>query len=573
MNAYLNYILEANIGLIVILVCYQLLLSKETRFQLMRALLLMGIFASLAFPLIHINTSEEPSPLSIGTVIPSYWLPEVVVGDEIAEAPASGAREFWTYASTAYWIGIGVVAIVVLIQLLQLMRIIRGSQTYRLRRLRIAESAEDRSTFSFFNFIFIGNAPQLSCAEKQQIIRHESVHARQWHSFDVLLMNVLSVIFWFNPFLRFYKKIFIQLHEFEADARTVENSDVDKYCSLLARVALKSADLTLANYFHNSLTVKRIEMMRTIKTQMKRWKFVALAAVLPSMFFFVACQDQVEGEISEIARNATHALIAPAFIRERFEQLKKQNPEKNYALLELSETGSEKLDALQAQYGLPKSVEVFKTVNGKAATQTPLKARAETVNGDLVFEVPDSNDSRPGRTTESANIRSQSSEGSEIIERQAKPRQQFRHDGEQVFVILEFNDQTSKLSEASQQDKIYTVVQEQPQYSGGYDPMMDFIRNNLRYPLSARQQGIEGTVYISFIVEKDGSVTEVHTIRGIQPEADAEAARVVQLFPNWIPGKQNHEVVRVRFVLPIKFSLGFKTEKPQGTIVERPATD
>ena len=85
--------------------------------------------------------------------------------------------------------------------------------------------------------------------------------------------------------------------------------------------------------------------------------------------------------------------------------------------------------------------------------------------------------------------------------------------------------------------------------------MMDYLRANLRYPADARQKGIEGTVYTSFIVEKDGSVSEVKTIRGIHEEADTEARRVVQNFPKWVPGKQNGEPVRVRFVLPIKFNL------------------
>ena len=129
-------------------------------------------------------------------------------------------------------------------------------------------------------------------------------------------------------------------------------------------------------------------------------------------------------------------------------------------------------------------------------------------------------------------------------------------DDGQTFAILEFTKEVSKITEAaSQDDKIFTVVEEQPEFSGGYNAMMDFIRNNLRYPTTARQQGIEGTVYASFVTEKDGAISSVNIVRGISQECDDEVKRVVKLFPKWKPGKQDGQPVRVRFVLPIKFGL------------------
>ena len=546
MNAYLNYILEANAGLLILLLFYKLLLAGETDFRALRLLLLAGVVTSLLFPLIHIGANPDVmSPLSIGRVIPTYWLPEVVVGGEISQPLYQASFNAWKYVAWLYAAGLITVFLVVVNQLRQLFVLMRHAQTYRLDKLRIAESREDKPTFSFFHFIFIGNSDQLSVEEKQQVIRHESVHAREWHSLDILLMNVLKILFWFNPFINTYKKIFIQLHEFQADARAVRDLDVNKYCSLLARVALQSADFSLASHFNQSLTVKRIEMMRTIKSNVKRWKLAAMFATFALLFFFVACQDQVGSEISEIARNSTHALIAPDFIRGRFEQLKKENPDKNYALLELSETGSEKLNDLRMQYGLPNSVEVFRTINGQLATETPLQAQAQTVDGKLVFEMPSGPEQTSGRHESQAVERNTSVEG-----RRTRTRQK----GEQTFVILEFTDQTAKVAQA-QEGKIYTVVEHQPEYPGGYDALMSFIKENLRYPLDARQQGIEGTVYASFIVEKEGAIDSVKIIRGISPTCDQEVVRVVKLFPKWKAGMQSGQTVRVRFVLPIKFGL------------------
>jgi len=105
------------------------------------------------------------------------------------------------------------------------------------------------------------------------------------------------------------------------------------------------------------------------------------------------------------------------------------------------------------------------------------------------------------------------------------------------------------------ENKIFTVVEQQPEFQGGYEAMMNFIKKNMRYPASARRMGVDGTVYVSFVVSKDGSISEVKQIRGISADCDKEAMRVVSMMPPWKPGKQNGKPVFVRFVLPIKFKL------------------
>jgi periplasmic protein TonB len=104
-------------------------------------------------------------------------------------------------------------------------------------------------------------------------------------------------------------------------------------------------------------------------------------------------------------------------------------------------------------------------------------------------------------------------------------------------------------------NQIFTVVEQQPEFEGGYEAMMRFIQKNMRYPASARRMGVDGTVYVQFVVSKDGSISEVKTIRGISADCDKEAERVVNMMPKWKPGKQNGKSVFVRFVLPIKFKL------------------
>jgi len=105
------------------------------------------------------------------------------------------------------------------------------------------------------------------------------------------------------------------------------------------------------------------------------------------------------------------------------------------------------------------------------------------------------------------------------------------------------------------EEKIFTFVEEYPEFPGGDKALREFILNNLNYPEIARKTGITGTVYVQFVVEKDGSISDVKVVRGIGGGCDEEAVRVVKSMPKWKPGKQRGQPVRVYFTLPIEFKL------------------
>ncbi len=104
-------------------------------------------------------------------------------------------------------------------------------------------------------------------------------------------------------------------------------------------------------------------------------------------------------------------------------------------------------------------------------------------------------------------------------------------------------------------EETFVLVEQQPSYVGGVDAMFEFIKANLIYPAKARELSIEGVVFARFIVEKDGSLSNIKILRGIGGGCDEEAFRVIKLMPNWNPGKQKGNAVRVEFSLPIKFKL------------------
>lgn len=109
--------------------------------------------------------------------------------------------------------------------------------------------------------------------------------------------------------------------------------------------------------------------------------------------------------------------------------------------------------------------------------------------------------------------------------------------------------------EEVEEEQIFTIVEDQPGFPGGDAALMQYLQGNLRYPTMAREAGIQGTVFVTFVVERDGSITDVRILRGVGGGLDEEAVRVVRNMPRWTPGRQRGQAVRVQFNLPIRFVL------------------
>jgi len=107
-------------------------------------------------------------------------------------------------------------------------------------------------------------------------------------------------------------------------------------------------------------------------------------------------------------------------------------------------------------------------------------------------------------------------------------------------------------------DTLFTVVEVMPEFPGGSTSMIEFVKGNLSYPADAKEKGIEGRVFVNFVVETDGSISNAQILRGIGGGCDEEAVRVVAKMPNWTPGYQRGQAVRVSFNMPILFALNGK---------------
>ena len=155
----------------------------------------------------------------------------------------------------------------------------------------------------------------------------------------------------------------------------------------------------------------------------------------------------------------------------------------------------------------------------------------------------------------------------ELVKEENQVKQMDKLD-EKVAVGTENKEGTkSRLAEAVRSDiavaapkpevsnKVFDVVEEMPHFPGGPAALQAFLSSNTKYPVVAQENGVQGRVIVSFVVERDGSITDVRVVRSVDPSLDREASRVVRSMPRWSPGKQNGSTVRVKYTVPVVFRL------------------
>ncbi len=114
---------------------------------------------------------------------------------------------------------------------------------------------------------------------------------------------------------------------------------------------------------------------------------------------------------------------------------------------------------------------------------------------------------------------------------------------------------TEPVKPKEEENKVFDVVEQMPSFPGGMSALMNYLNNNIKYPVIAEENGIQGRVIVQFIVGKDGHISNVKVAKSVDPSLDKEAVRVVKSMPKWIPGKQNGQAVTVRYTLPVTFRL------------------
>jgi len=291
----LNYFIEANLALALISLVYFLFLRNETSFGLRRGYLVFGLTASVALPFVHIQAGYSAVIPSLNNALPAFFLPELVISNgKIVE---NGIDTNWIQTLVIGYLFITFVLMASLsYRIVRLAKILKQSYRLQLENYQLIECDKEMSSFSFFNYIVIGRKNRFTQNELDQIILHEKSHIRLRHSFDILLVELIQLFFWFNPVVYWIKRQLKEVHEFQADSAAVANQDTHSYCELIVRMALHTIEFPIANYFNQSQTLKRIIMINTPKTKTSFLKLSTIAISLMLLVVGIACQEQVKSE-------------------------------------------------------------------------------------------------------------------------------------------------------------------------------------------------------------------------------------------------------------------------------------
>jgi murein DD-endopeptidase MepM/ murein hydrolase activator NlpD/cell division protein ZapA (FtsZ GTPase activity inhibitor) len=284
----LEIVLKSVLITTVIYIFYRLFLQRETFFQSIRVYFIIGILASFILPLIIIPIYIEYEPIITKEIINDSFpiLENIPKKEAIANFETIKEPFNWMLLiSRLYVIGILIFLIKLSIELLSLMSLIYKSKKRKVGKYTFVETKKELSPFSFFNYI-VCNKSQFNSDELKDIITHEEVHVLQKHSLDILLIQLLVIMQWFNPFVWLYKKDTQQNLEYIADKVAQEKSNTKKtYQYLLLKTSITTNPFALSNNFFNSHLKKRIMMLQ--KSQTKRLNQLKYVLLLPLIAVFL----------------------------------------------------------------------------------------------------------------------------------------------------------------------------------------------------------------------------------------------------------------------------------------------
>jgi len=285
MTSFITYLLQSAVLIAVLFSVYWLFLRKDTFFHVNRIYLLSSVVLSLFIPLLDINfnLSGSESPVMI-------MLDPVLISSERIERVTAEHISWFEIAGVIYLTGVFIFSIRFMVQLIQLFIIIRRNKITRHEGANIVFVDRGYSPFSFFNLIFIRKEYYVD-DKLTPVLAHENIHIRQYHTLDLILVEIAIILQWFNPFAWFIGQSLKSIHEFLADEGVLKKGFLkNEYQTLILNEAMGLQVNNLTNNFNVSLIKNRIKMMT--KTRSSSWTLIKVMVALPAffavLFFFTA---------------------------------------------------------------------------------------------------------------------------------------------------------------------------------------------------------------------------------------------------------------------------------------------
>lgn len=532
------YFLKINVAIALFYAFYRLFFYKDTFFAWRRTALLCFFAVSAAVPLLDIQqwiVQQEPMA-AMADLYAAVVLPELTLTPQ----PETDWRQLVADGIVvAYWLVAALLALRFLVQLAGIVRLARRCPTQKIDGTTVHLLPRAEGPFSFFRWIFV--CPDAHTGDElHEILTHERTHARQWHSIDVLTGELACIVCWFNPFAWLMKREIRTNLEYMADEKVLETGhDSRTYQYHLLGLSHHKAAATIYNSFNVLPLKKRIIMMNKRRTRAigrtKYLMFLPLAALL----MIVSNIEAVARATQKITTEVIEA-VAPA------ETPDVQSQPENIAPLPQQEK-SDKVTykgKIVDEAGNPLS-DVQIITDRKFQSMT-----TSTVNDKGEFRI---------ETSPEASIAFlYKGKDAQILGWgwAGNPETLSKMDSNNMVIVLKPQQVINAPATTDDGEEVYEVVEKMPKFpDGGMSGLMKYLSANIRYPEAAHKAGTQGRVTVQFVVGKDGSIGNVGILRGVDPNLDAEAIRVISGMPKWKPGTQKGEPVNVRYTVPVMFRL------------------
>ncbi|MEX0274404.1 MAG: TonB family protein [Flavobacteriaceae bacterium] len=544
----LQYILEMVLFQLAFLLVYDLFLRKETFFQWNRVYLLGTFALSMVLPWVKIEAlaTTVPQELTIYSIV--VWNLEAVT---LGSGEEGSFLQGFPWPLAVLILGSVFMAIWFAIKLYKVQRLRTLGKVHYLPNFVKVVVPNSRVAFSFFRQLFLG--ADIKKEDEPQIVAHELVHIKQWHTLDLLFFEMMRIVIWFNPAVYLYQHRIAELHEFIADSAAGKVQKMNHYQVLLSQLFQSNGVSFINSFYKSSLIKKRIVMLTKKKSnQVLKFKYLLMLPLLFGILTYTSCgSESPNGEANVVTLKKevkghpfSEVDQAPIFpgcenasdSRECFQQKMQRHIKKHFRYPKEAQ-----------QQGIQGRVAVLFTIDSEGhITDVRMRgphALLENEVDRIISKLPQMTAGKHGgknvNVSFSIPITFKLNEG---MEGRASSHDDGPLEGTVPFAMIDAVPVFPGCEDVNDKKECFQ------------EKIQQHISKHFRYPKEAQEQGIQGRVAVMFTINDQGNIVDLR-MRGPHGLLENEVERIISKLPQMTPGRHKGKTVNVPFSIPVTFRL------------------
>ena len=516
MEFLINYIVESSISLTLLTTVYVLFLRKETFFRQNRIFLLASILFSVLLPLIKLPaiSSATPVMLSEVAVLPFRNLLSTIT--IYGKSVSSGFEHVVTSISMfgyIYILGVMLFFIRLAVRITQVVYLLLQNRIQYRGGYKLIVVDRPFSPFSFLNYVFVSSSMK-NDEDSERMIFHELEHIKQGHTVDILILEILTVFQWFNPFMWLLKRVVQENHEYLADSAVLKKGVSRAGYKQLLINQYVGIQYSITSSFNYSLIKNRVKMMSQIKSsKLAGIKYLLGFIVAVALIISFGCDQKASLDDEKIFNIVD---VMPAY-----------------------PGGEEALHKFIAESVEYPEVARDSGIQGRVYVSFVVSRTGEVAKVKIARGISPSLDDEAMRVVKSMPV--------------WKPGYLDDKPVNVAFTIpinFTFQGPGPAMRKLSKELK---PVSHHPQFPGGSKALLSFFKENIVYPPEAKEKGVSGTVWVKLSIDKGGKVIDAKVAKSVDKLLDKEAIRVAKLMPEWEMSKEVKYSGKITISIPVEF--------------------